>query len=81
MEEKVHRSLFITPWKRLVGRPRHRWKILTLSYTRCDVAGGIDLAQGAYKHRMNIHAVCNDGKLLYLLGNCLLYKKAVLWVG
>jgi hypothetical protein len=49
MEEKiVQRSLFTTQWKRLVGRPRHRWKIST-SYIRCDVADGIHLAQGAYK--------------------------------
>jgi hypothetical protein len=42
MEEKaVHRSLFHTQWKRLVGRPRHRWKILTSYFIQFDVAGGI----------------------------------------
>jgi len=39
----------------------HRWKIVTSSYVRCDVADGIDLAEGACKPRMNFHAVCNVG--------------------
>jgi len=30
---------------------------------------------------MNVHSVCKFGKLMYLLGNFLLYKKAVLWAG
>jgi hypothetical protein len=42
---------------------RHRWKILTSSYMRCDVAGGTDLAQHACKPRMNVHALCNLGNL------------------
>jgi len=42
MEEKaVHRSLFKTLWKKLVGWPRHRWNILTPSSLKCDVAGGM----------------------------------------
>ena len=53
--------MFTTQWKRLVRRPRHRWKILTSSYIRCDVPDGIDLAQGACKPRLNVHAVCNVG--------------------
>ena len=48
MEEKlVHRSWFTTQSRRLFGRCRHRLKILTSSYIRCDVSNGIDLAQGA----------------------------------
>ena len=80
MEEKaVHTSLFKTQWKKLVGRPGHRWNILTPSFIKRDVAGGIDLVQGACKPRTNIHSqLC--GKLVYLC-NCLLYKKAVLWAG
>jgi hypothetical protein len=63
MEDKiVHRSLFVTQWKRLIWSPRHRWKILTSSYIRCNVADGIDLAQGACKLRMNVHSLCNVGR-------------------
>ena len=60
MEEKiVHRSLFTTQWKRLVRRPR--WKILTSSYTRCDVSDGLDLSKGSCKPIMNVHFPCNVG--------------------
>jgi hypothetical protein len=72
----VHRSLFTAQWKRVFGRHRHRWKIVTPSYIRCDVANGIDLAQGTCKPRMNVHLLCNVGSLL---GNFLLDKRAVLW--
>jgi hypothetical protein len=59
MEEKiVHRSLFTAEGKGLIGRPRHRWKILT-SYMMCDFADEIDLVQGASKPRMNVHSLCN----------------------
>ena len=82
MEENiVHRSFFSNHWKRLVGRPSHRWKILRSAYIRCKVADGIDLVRGACKPRMNVHSVCNVGSFLYLQGNCLLFKKAVLRSG
>ena len=58
MEEKtVHKALFTTQWKRLVRRSIHQWQILTSYHNRCDVADGIDLAQGACKHRMNFHSL------------------------
>jgi hypothetical protein len=58
MEEKtltvVHNSMEAVSWGR-----RHTWQTLTSSYIRCDFADGTDLAQGACKPRMNVHAVCN----------------------
>jgi hypothetical protein len=63
MEEKIlHRWLCTIEYKRLVGRPRHRWKILISSYIRCKVADGIDLAEGACKPRMNVHSQYNVGR-------------------
>jgi len=63
MEEKaVHRSLFKTRWKKLVGRPRHRWNILTPSFIKHD-ASGIDLVQGACKPRTNVLSLCYVGSL------------------
>jgi hypothetical protein len=62
MERKtVHWPLFMTEWKRLLGRHRHRWKIVTSCYIRCAVADRIGLAQGACKPRMNECALCNVG--------------------
>jgi hypothetical protein len=58
-EETLHRFLFTTQWKRLVGMPACRWNRLISSKVRCDVADGIDLAQGAPKPRMNFHSLCN----------------------
>ena len=62
-KSSVQRSLFQTQWKRLVGRPRHRRKIITSSFIKFGVAGGIDLVQGACKPRMNVHALFYVGSL------------------
>jgi hypothetical protein len=62
MDEKiVHRWLFTTQWERLFGGPRHTWKKLTSYYIRCDVAGGVHLAEGACKPNMFIHSLSNMG--------------------
>ena len=34
---------------------------IVLCTVRCDVADGIDLAEGACKLRMNVHSVCHVG--------------------
>jgi hypothetical protein len=57
-ESSIQRSLFQTQWTRLVAKPRHRWKILTSFFIKFDVAGGIDLVEGACKIRMNVHSLC-----------------------
>ena len=61
MEEKiVHRLLFTVEWKTLFGRPRHRWKVLTLSYIRCGVGDGIGLAQVSCN--LNEYSFCMSGR-------------------
>jgi hypothetical protein len=32
---------------------------INISYLSCDVSDGTDLAQGAYKPRMDVHSLCN----------------------
>jgi len=69
-ESSIQRSLFQTQCKRLVGRPRYRWKILTSSFIKFDVAGEIDLVQGACKPRMNVHSLCHVGSLCTCATSC-----------
>jgi hypothetical protein len=57
--------------------PRHRWKMLTSSYIRCDIPGGFDLAQGACKPRVNVHCLCN---VLVGLLLALQESSAVVWM-
>lgn len=78
MEEKtVCKAMFATQWKRLVQRSIHQWQILTSYHNRCDVVDGIDLAQGACKHRMNFHSLYNLGSSC----TCCCTRREWLWAG
>jgi hypothetical protein len=51
------------------------------SYIRCVVPDGIDLAQGASKPRMNVHALCNvEGSVLVGQLLAVLEGSAVSWM-
>jgi hypothetical protein len=81
MEEKtVQRLLFTTQWTRLFGRPRQGWQIST-SYIRCDVADGIDLAQHAFRTRMDIYFLCDVEASVFVRQLCALQDgNAVGWM-